>query len=375
VDVNLFARGSLYWYYNKNTKKEDYGKPEVNQDFITNRPVVIVSEKCDELNDVIVALCTTSHNRSGIVFETFNYSRTAIIRSTCMPYKLKNVHTDFLVNYQGIVSKAIMEQITIAINYHLGMSDIKPAYEHCPEIKKYYPIPLHGIIMPDALKVPNDNKMMVENTLIHHNVNTLSAIISVKEINDKTHALQSASAMASPKTTAISDKDQVKICESEADKEEVSIEDGEKEKQAEKDLTSSLTSALVDNIPIGKLQQLKTNIRLQRQTMQIYLDLEHEEKLALAVKGTIKDISTKYNIAYYTAQKILELLKLDFKIDRKEFLEFAKQDKHKLQFLTKKQQDILKYISDEDIITIGGIGKYSENYLENTRERYQRKSA
>lgn len=358
MDVNLFAKGSLYWYHNRFTKKSDYGDPTKNQDFITNRPVIIVSENRDEILstcNVLVALCTTSPRRPGILFESYNYDRTRLIKTTCMPYQLRSVDTCFLTNFQGVVSKSLMAQIMDAIHYHDGLIDTPPKYEHCPITRKYFPIASKTEIAPSIQDLQDDEDESNEDEVALPN-NTIAAVVSIKAVSPSMHVIEKP-----------------KVCDTptrEDDKEEISIKQGIQEKEEEENFTKSQIPSIPDTIPIKKLQQMKSEIKLRRNSMEAYLALNHADKLSLGTGNSIKAVGTKCNISYYTAQKVLELLKIDFQIDKKEFLEFAKQDKHKLQFLTKKQQEVFKIIHNDDIIQTSGKNKYSDNYLTNVRDRY-----
>ena len=43
MKVTKFNKGEMYWYINPDVKKENYLKEGENQDFLDNRPVLIIS--------------------------------------------------------------------------------------------------------------------------------------------------------------------------------------------------------------------------------------------------------------------------------------------------------------------------------------------
>ena len=67
MKVTKFNKGEMYWYINPDVKKENYLKEGENQDFLDNRPVLIISDYIDEYNSsVIIIPTTTSPHRNGI---------------------------------------------------------------------------------------------------------------------------------------------------------------------------------------------------------------------------------------------------------------------------------------------------------------------
>ena len=134
MDVNAFSKGAVYWYVNPNTSKTKYGLPGENQDFITDRPVIVISENRDEtisLSSVECVLCTCSDRRAGFVIEMNNYDKTKTMESCIMPYTMRSIDKSYLTNYQGQISNELLEKIYQAIDYHLGRDDVVPEYEFC----------------------------------------------------------------------------------------------------------------------------------------------------------------------------------------------------------------------------------------------------
>ena len=60
MKVTKFNKGEMYWYINPDVKKENYLKEGENQDFLDNRPVLIISNYIDEYNSSVIIIPTTT---------------------------------------------------------------------------------------------------------------------------------------------------------------------------------------------------------------------------------------------------------------------------------------------------------------------------
>ena len=126
MDANLYTEGSIYFYENTERTKKDYHNPDLNQDFITSRPVYVLDSRSDlsfETYSVNVLLLTSSIQRPGIPVNIDGYRNGRI-----MPYGIHSVRKEYLTKYMGRVSDDLKETIRDAMKYHLNLSEEKPEY-------------------------------------------------------------------------------------------------------------------------------------------------------------------------------------------------------------------------------------------------------
>lgn len=126
ADLNVYARGSVYWYVNPYTNKEDYVKDDTNQDFLTSRPVLIVSEFISTAYDhVQVVPLTSNPQRPGI---RIHFSIGNGIYSTILPYNIHYVSVKYLRQYGGQLNRFILNEVYDAMDFHMGRTDKIPEY-------------------------------------------------------------------------------------------------------------------------------------------------------------------------------------------------------------------------------------------------------
>lgn len=128
MDVTKFNRGEMYWYINKDVKKEDYLKNGQNQDFLDSRPVLIISNYVDEYDSsVIIIPTTTSDHRYGIDI-TMSDEKGEIVSTKLMPMRQRYIPIKYLKTFIGKLDDAILEKVYDAIDYHYGRTNIIPDY-------------------------------------------------------------------------------------------------------------------------------------------------------------------------------------------------------------------------------------------------------
>ena len=128
MDIKKYNKGEVYWYINPDVKKENYLKVGENQDFLDNRPVLIISDYIDEYNSsVIIIPATTSPHRNGITVNMEN-SDGEIETTNLMPMKPRLVPIKYLKSYIGKLSPNILDEVYDALDYHLGRTTVVPEY-------------------------------------------------------------------------------------------------------------------------------------------------------------------------------------------------------------------------------------------------------
>ena len=128
MDIKKYNKGEMYWYINPDVKKENYLKVGENQDFLDNRPVLIISDYIDEYNSsVIIIPATTSPHRNGITVNMEN-SDGEIETTNLMPMKPRLVPIKYLKSYIGKLSPNILDEVYDALDYHLGRTTVVPEY-------------------------------------------------------------------------------------------------------------------------------------------------------------------------------------------------------------------------------------------------------
>lgn len=126
--IKKFNRGEMYWYHNPDVDKNDYGKKGKNQDFLDDRPVLIISDFVNEYDSsVIIISSTTSPHRYGIDVEIVNCGIKEEI-SKLMPMRIREVPIKYLRGYIGKVDDNTLEKIYNSIDYHFGRTDVIPDY-------------------------------------------------------------------------------------------------------------------------------------------------------------------------------------------------------------------------------------------------------
>lgn len=127
MDVTKFNKGEMYWYINKDVKKEDYLKDGENQDFLDSRPVLIISNYIDEYDSsVIIIPTTTSSHRCGIDIEIEDKGK--IMTTKLMPMRQRYIPVKYLKTFIGRLNDDILEKVYDAIDYHYGRSSKVPDY-------------------------------------------------------------------------------------------------------------------------------------------------------------------------------------------------------------------------------------------------------
>lgn len=128
MKVTKYNKGEMYWYINPDVKKENYLKEGENQDFLDNRPVLIISNYIDEYHSsVIIVPTTTSAHRNGIVIDMEN-SEGNIEKTSIMPMRPRLVPIQYLKTYIGKLDPDILEEVYESLDFHLGRSSIIPDY-------------------------------------------------------------------------------------------------------------------------------------------------------------------------------------------------------------------------------------------------------
>lgn len=126
--IKKFNRGEMYWYHNPDVDKNDYGKKGKNQDFLDDRPVLIISDFVNEYDSsVIIISSTTSSHRYGIDVEIVNCEMKEEV-SKLMPMRIREVPIKYLRGYIGKVDDNTLEKIYNSIDYHFGRTDVIPDY-------------------------------------------------------------------------------------------------------------------------------------------------------------------------------------------------------------------------------------------------------
>lgn len=150
-DLKKFNKGEVYWYINPTKQKNNYCQFDEDQDFISDRPVLIVSDYIDHYGSMVtIAVMTTSSKRFGIEIKYMEGDE--LITSKILPYRLRTVPVKYLKKYNGRISDDIMEEVDKAINYHLGIN--KSQY-----IPKY--------VLDEKEFVTNQNQNIPEETKTH----------------------------------------------------------------------------------------------------------------------------------------------------------------------------------------------------------------
>lgn len=125
MNVTKFNKGEIWWYINPNKDKEQYCQFDEDQDFISNRPVVVVSTYVDHYrSSVTIVPLTTSKNRFGIMIDYDNNTEVSKI----LPQQIRTVPTEYLKKYVGKLSDDKIKELDNSILYHLGLSDKQPMY-------------------------------------------------------------------------------------------------------------------------------------------------------------------------------------------------------------------------------------------------------
>ena len=128
MKVTKFNKGEMYWYINPDVKKENYLKEGENQDFLDNRPVLIISNYIDEYNSsVIIIPTTTSPHRNGINIDMEN-SDGNVESTNLMPMKPRWVPIKYLKTYIGRLDSDILDEVYDALDFHLGRTSVMPNY-------------------------------------------------------------------------------------------------------------------------------------------------------------------------------------------------------------------------------------------------------
>lgn len=128
MKVTKYNRGEMYWYINPNVKKENYLKEGENQDFLDNRPVLIISNYIDEYHSsVIIIPTTTSSHRNGISIDMEN-ADGEIENTSLMPMKPRLVPIQYLKTYIGKLDSDVLEEVYQSLDFHLGRTSVSPDY-------------------------------------------------------------------------------------------------------------------------------------------------------------------------------------------------------------------------------------------------------
>lgn len=125
MDANLFAEGSIYFYINKSNSKKDYHNDDINHDFLVSRPVYVIKQKpapCEDFTINVLSI-TSSKRRVGIGINIDGLKDGKIL-----PGRIYSVHKEYLTKYMGRANDKIIKEVSDALDYHFGNSDIKPKY-------------------------------------------------------------------------------------------------------------------------------------------------------------------------------------------------------------------------------------------------------
>lgn len=352
MDVSIYPQGAIYYYHNSFTTKEDYDKPDINHDFLTDRPVIVISDNMDNIftmERVVCILCTTSPKRLGIVFDMYNTINKAVIKNTALPYEVRTISTEYLRDFQGVLAKDVLSKVIDAYKYHMGFSDTIPTYSRCPDkAVNHYEVHL---VSNHADDIDNDG--------IDEPDTSMS-----KQVNHITHHQK-----AEPVVLSLPNKNT-----NERSTDPESEQDKEEDENVES-LIHNITLQYPTSLTNGRLQQLRKEIMFQKSTKFLYETLSMSDKFNIVKQNSIKCVLGNDKLSPYIASRFVKAANIDVTFAIKEFLKFVGEDKHRMQFLSEDQKIILQHVTNAEIYAASPKNKYSDNYLNNTRARYAKKTA
>lgn len=128
-DIETYPIGSIWWYSNPYTKKEDYTNPYKNHDFTTSRPVIIMGRDISYSNQIVVIQRTGVKTRPG--YDTYFPDKGTpgkLIAGRVCPYDIKSVGKEYLTEMIGFLKPELFKEVQKAYAWHLGLSDEVPPY-------------------------------------------------------------------------------------------------------------------------------------------------------------------------------------------------------------------------------------------------------
>lgn len=125
--IQNFNVGDVYLYCQKFHVKEDYNNPRKFQDFISERPVVIIGTNVDGYGSVRVVEMTTQDEKCGIRVMMAS-GRISVIK----PYKIHTITRTYLDTYYGRLPDDLIKVLLECVAYHMGFSDKIPEYMKIP---------------------------------------------------------------------------------------------------------------------------------------------------------------------------------------------------------------------------------------------------
>lgn len=123
-ETQMFVEGEIWYYYNPNVRKTDYIDKNKNDDVLSNRPVLILSNSNGPSNKyVTVCEITHSTNQAGFIINLSPETQSII-----MPHQMHTIKTYYLAYRVSALTSDALSEVKKAVAYHMGLSDEVPPY-------------------------------------------------------------------------------------------------------------------------------------------------------------------------------------------------------------------------------------------------------
>ena len=118
----LFTKGSIVFVKVPETSENSY---------LNNRPLIVVSNPIPIMSTLMVCL-TGTKNKPGIEVSLYNHYYKKFVGdnkvSKIYPYNIITIRTDQIVSSIGQLDPYIMKEVDVAIDFHLGRTNVVPGY-------------------------------------------------------------------------------------------------------------------------------------------------------------------------------------------------------------------------------------------------------
>lgn len=160
-NTQMYGEGELWFYYNNHVSKNDYIDTDKNDDVLSSRPVLILSNSTGATNtNVVVCEITHSPSQPGYIVDIGPGNSSVIL-----PYKIHTIRTCYLAYRMCVLTPDAFADVKKAVAYHMGLSNEIPPYYEFNEI------------CDENEEETNSAKEIIENNEIEEAIKVYDALI------------------------------------------------------------------------------------------------------------------------------------------------------------------------------------------------------